>query len=338
MNALWKSIFISLKEYIRKDLKINKEKALKHNIWGTRILKNNSNKRVTLAKVRSLEENGILPVELLNIQPKEIKIRDIDDICSTYTQLKRCHVKHALEALSNFIKDVNLNLINNSYQTPCRTYIQENIHKFKKGSGWWVKSLKYNECILKNVRIREEKWRWRLNNDALDRNFWDTQYKMIQKIKFDNKIQITQFQIMKGNLRTNNIVHKFKPVEVPEECTFGCNTKETINHLFYTCPTSQHLIRQVNIHLPSWTEGKDYVDIVDFLFISKMKRLSIREITKLMVKYYIWRSRCAKNKDDMSIEKFKAYLYNYMRPHKKAQSLDFLKDENVWKDLKAAEI
>lgn len=197
-----------------------------------------------------------------------------------------------------------------------------------------MKALKKNDNILKNVRKREEKWRWKLRDSTLTRDFWDTQYKMVNKIRFDNKIYFTQFQIMKRNIKTNYIVHCWKPL-VPETCSFGCNDKEHAEHLFFNCPTTRELIRSINMNMPGWTKGKEYTLIKDFLFINKMKKLDSREILKLMIKHYTWRSRCGNRKEDMNILSFKQYLYNFMKPHRTAKSLDFLQERLIWSELDA---
>ena len=334
-SKIWKSIFDSLKEYIRKDLRINNERALKHNMWGMGMLKTNSGNRMNLSKVRTLEEQRILPVELLNINENNVEIKPNEELYNAFPTLKKNHIKNATEALATYLAKYNILKLNGSYKTPCRTYLHENIHKFKKGSGWWVKSLKFNENILKNVRKRENKWREKLSDNSLDRKFWNDQYKMVHKISFDNKIQMTQFQIMKGNLKTNYVVHKFKTF-VPEECTF-CNANiETIEHLFFNCPETTTFIRNINRYLPTWTMGQGFTNIKDFLFISTMKKLNIRETFKLLTKYYIWRTRCSKNLSDLNLEDYKKYLYTFLRPHKQAKSLDFLADGNIWTELLAA--
>ena len=90
------------------------------------------------------------------------------------------------------------------------------------------------------------------------------------------------------------------------------------------------------MYLPAWTERVEIKDIKDFLFIEKMKKINTRETLKLMLKYYIWRTRCSRITEDMELEKFKQYLYNFLRPHRKAKSLDFLDNEELWVNLQAA--
>ena len=257
-----------------------------------------------------------------------------DTIIDRYPTLNPNHIRHATEGLKNFIDTIDQSKIDASYQLPCKTFLQENIHKFKKGSSWWSKSLKLNQNVIKNVRKREEKWRWKLRDSSLNREFWDTQYRMVNKIRFDNKIYITQFQIMKRNIKTNNMVHCWKNY-IPESCTFGCNDTENAEHLFFKCPTTRGLIKDVNQYMPQWTREREFTTIKDFLFIERMKKLNSREVIKLMIKHYTWRSRCCSKKEDMNIDSFKAYLYNFMRPHKAAKSLDFLQENRLWTELNA---
>ena len=262
--------------------------------------------------------------------------RPVNEIMSQYPCLKLPHVKHATNALRKYLADIGEYKLDGAFKKPYKPYLQDNIHKFKKGSGWWVKSLKHNENIIKNVLAREEKWKARLNDQSLNRDFWNTQYRMVHKINFDNKIHIVQFQIMKGNIKTNTIIHKFKP-QIQEECSFGCRDKETIEHLFFKCPEVQKLIAQVNKHMKTWSGGDDFNAIKDFLFMKKMKKLNIREVSKLMIKYFIWRTRCSRQIEDLNLENLKSYIYNFMLPHKKAGTLDFLQASQVWKELEATE-
>ena len=139
---------------------------------------------------------------------------------------------------------------------------------------------------------------------------------------------------MKRNIKTNINVHKFKSY-VPEECSFGCNERETPEHLFFDCVKVQALIRDVNTKLTKWTDNKSFSKIKDFLFMEKMKHLNIRETLKLMTKYYIWRTRCSGNIEELHIEGLKDYIYKFMLPHKKAKTLTFLQDKKVWTDLDA---
>ena len=335
-SRIWKAIFQSLEVYIKKDLVLNKEKALKLNIWGNGILKNNAGNKISLGKVRSLEQQNILPAQLLDHNPNgNIGVLSLEILTDTFKKVKKNHMKNAHEALTNLINSLDHSKIDSSYKTPCRPYLQENIHKYKKGSSWWVKSLKMNPDVLKNVRKRENKWRNVLNDQSLDRNFWDTQYKMITKVKFDNKMHINQYQIMKGNIKTNIHVHKFNN-SIPETCSYGCQTKETTEHLFYKCPVIQNLINQINTYLPTWTNNSPFSSIKDFLFMNRMKKIDARETSKIVIKYFIQRTRCSRQIEDLNLEKYKEYLYNFMRPHKKARSLDFLKENKLWTELNAA--
>ena len=332
-SSIWKSILNSLMEYIRKDIAKNKTRAFKHNIWGMKILKTKSGNIITHAKVKTLEENNILPVELINPgSPPTTK--NVQEILAKYNKLKPAHVKLAIEALDVYIDSIKDCNIDDSFLIPCQTYLRENIHKFKKGSSWWVKSLKYNEHVFQKVLDREKKWTDMLKDSTLDREFWNSQYKMVHKIKFDNKIHIVQFQIMKRNIRTNINVHKFKSY-VSEECSFGCKVRETPEHLFFNCTKVQALIKDINNKLKVWTDNREFNTIKDFLFMEKMKHLNIRETLKLMTKYYIWRTRCSGNIDELHIEGLKTYIYNFMLPHKKAKTLTFLQDIKVWTDLDA---
>ena len=89
--------------------------------------------------------------------------------------------------------------------------------------------------------------------------------------------------------------------------------------------------------MKTWSGGDDFNAIKDFLFMKKMKKLNIREVSKLMIKYFIWRTRCSRQIEDLNLENLKSYIYNFMLPHRKARTLDFLQLPQVWKELEATE-
>ena len=103
-SNIWRGILNSLKEYIRKDLKINKERALKHNIWGMGCLRSNNGNRITHLKVKSLEEQNILPIELMSRSNYTWTVATVEELMNTFTNVKMNHLKNAREALNNYIK------------------------------------------------------------------------------------------------------------------------------------------------------------------------------------------------------------------------------------------
>lgn len=155
---------------------------------------------------------------------------------------------------------------------------------------------------------------------------------MIGKIKFDNKIYMTQYQIIKRNLQVNTALCHYK-AGIQAQCTFGCNEYETVEHLFYKCAIAKSLIREVNRFMPKWTKGKPIMTIKDLLFMDSMKRLDEREALKLILKYFIWKNRCSNSKESTSLTDFKKYLYDFMKPHQIAQSMNFLKQTTLWEEL-----
>ena len=61
-----------------------------------RILKTGSYNIVTHTKVKSLEENNILPIELLTLDDQPTS-RPVGEIIKQYTFLKPAHIKNAVE-------------------------------------------------------------------------------------------------------------------------------------------------------------------------------------------------------------------------------------------------
>lgn len=128
----------------------------KLNIWGNGILRDGYGRKITLAKVRSLEQKNILPLQLLDINRINIVPRSSEHIKSI-DGIPTGQARNAHDALTNLIHTLDRSKLDDSFLSPVRTYLQENLHKYKKGSSWWVKSLKSNQTSLKGVRKREEK-------------------------------------------------------------------------------------------------------------------------------------------------------------------------------------
>ena len=105
----------------------------------------------------------------------------------------------------------------------------------KRGCSFYYKTL-YKKKILNNkIHLRESKWHDEING-FLSLDFWQNSYRLVDELKFENKIKWLQFQIVRGCLQTNNTVHHFKPNVSP--LWYYCGTiNERILHLFFSCHT-----------------------------------------------------------------------------------------------------
>ena len=141
------------------------------------------------------------------------------------------------------------------------------------------------------IKNRETKWDIELGR-IQGVPFWDRCYKIIDSIFFDNRIKWLQYQIVRGTLKTNKIISKFKR-NIQPSCTF-CNIEiETIEHLFWSCHIVQNFIKEVSEHSvqsnPSYfieDNGKPYI------FSNSKNKIDCTLVFQLLLKYFIWITRC----------------------------------------------
>lgn len=113
----------------------------------------------------------------------------------------------------------------------------------------------------RDTRKEESKWHEQLGT-VLSVPFWNSCHFFTNNIKNDNVIKYFQYQIVRGNLKTNDVVSKFIPL-VNETCSFGCQTRETITDLFWSCPIIQffwdelkHFLLNTALWANRWTPEK----------------------------------------------------------------------------------
>jgi hypothetical protein len=323
--SIWKEIFISLKTYILQDLKQSKEKALKFRVWGMSILKNENGNTIRLAQVRTLHDQKILPIDIVKINNNGIiHVKSTNEIMTMYPTLPANQVEHARKALEIFFRDTSVSkAYRPSLIPPMKSYIVENICKYESGASWWTKTLKYNASATQSVRQREIKWETTIPRLNMTEYFWIKQYKMIEKIRFDNRTKLRQLQLCKGNTKTNIIV-KHIVDGLTENCSFCDNVPEKIDHLFHHCPKVTELRERVNTHFKdSWLQNNELSTVEDTLFMDYEQNLSSRNVFKLILKDYIWKRRCS-GLAVGSVEELMSYMKSYVSIHVLAKSFNWL--------------
>ena len=163
-----------------------------------------------------------------------------------------------------------------------------------KGCSGWTKLLK-GKFVSNNTRKLECKWNDKLGN-IQGISFWNNCYRNTEQIFFNNKIKWFYYQIVRGTLKTNNIISKFKRDVVPE-CTFCEREEENILHLFWNCTIVSDFIRECGNLIN--TKIEHLVPIFsrkEFIFGLKDQNIcSVGNYYALHLKYFIWISRCKKN-------------------------------------------
>ena len=164
----------------------------------------------------------------------------------------------------------------------------------KDSKSSWLKLLK-GKFVSNNTRKLECKWNDKLGN-IQGISLWNNCYRNTEQIFFNNKIKWFYYQIVRGTLKTNNIISKFKRDVVPE-CTFCEREEENILHLFWNCTIVSDFIRECGNLIN--TKIEHLVPIFsrkEFIFGLKDQNIcSVGNYYALHLKYFIWISRCKKN-------------------------------------------
>ena len=142
----------------------------------------------------------------------------------------------------------------------------------------------------------------------LGNSYWNRNYRQVGEIKFNNRIKWFHYQMVRGILKVNHIVSKFKN-GVNENCTFCNGASETIIHLFFECQISRKFIKEALAYLVRFGITYDFNDARPYEFVmqSRAERWHYKSFVLLLyVKYFIWKSRCGKKVPTM--REFKLWL------------------------------
>ena len=159
--------------------------------------------------------------------------------------------------------------------------------------------------VTDNILLRESKWENKLNQ-LFGRDFWKKMYRYNKNILFNNKIKYLNYQIIRGTLKTNNIVSKWK-ANVLTTCTFCLSEVEDIVHLFWNCPIVQTFLTSLTPFMDRLGITWPPMTMVDFVFgDSSSTPNSLHEYICLYLKHYIWVCRCLRC--DLDVAAFRLKL------------------------------
>lgn len=331
-SELWKSIFKAYRKYLVDETKINKQHLLKINSWGSGQYRNINGNKLKVEQLRTLEENNILPVDLIIVRNNNVVVMSPEEILAKWTFVRPAHARNASTAVSKYTQDMNLTPSSSIVIKPTNSYFNEHIFRFRKGSSQWTRVLKFNQNDIDKVKEREEHWRTRLQDPTLDDDFWKDQYSTWNKIQFDNKLKLLQIQILKHNLKTNIIVSKFAR-DVTVLCSLCQMQRETICHLFYECHVTSDLRRHVNCYLKLWTKNEKIQGLKDCLFFKTNSDFNEREIIKLLLRGFTWQQSRLKTPVNMNLECFKSYMQAVLFAHMKAKTIVELEDKKLCREI-----
>ena len=126
----------------------------------------------------------------------------------------------------------------------------------------------------------------------------------------NNELKYHQFQVVRNCLKTNAIVSHFVAI-VNEGCSFGCNDKELISHLYWDCPFVYIFWQQVKIFFRDKCNTDLNFDKLNVLFgMHRENSTSIANTIILLAKRFIWRQKFSSLKP--KIDAFCNYVLKYL--------------------------
>ena len=111
------------------------------------------------------------------------------------------------------------------HPAPRQSIVMAILCRAKKGCRLYYKLLMCRTIESRDTSKVESKWHEQLGN-VLSVPCWNSCYYFVSNIKNDNVIKYFQYQIVRGNLKTNDIVSKFIPLVnettkfPPNYCTY----------------------------------------------------------------------------------------------------------------------
>ena len=165
-----------------------------------------------------------------------------------------------------------------------------------KGCAAWSKLIgkKKTANIIRIENKMAERFQLQIDADR-----WKLAYKLNKGIKYGNNIRWLNMQILRGALATNTFLMKAK-IKSSDNCSFCGNAKETIEHLFWSCPTVNRFYQHAEQQLAALGLGTDVLFNLGNSFFKEIILLGDGrenippEIPYIInqLKRHIWVSRC----------------------------------------------
>ncbi len=182
--------------------------------------------------------------------------------------------------------------------------------------------------------VNEQKIKWENGLQKLmDNKFFSSLFENIKGITLCTKLRSFQYRLLNNAVLTNKRLFKMK--EVPTElCTF-CNTEvETVIHVIWECNIAQHLWNNVTQWVAQKT-GKNVVFSLGNVILNNVTKNPIDSINMicLIVKQYIYSSRCLKIIPNFKILKQKIVQYHNVEKYLAISKAKLEKHNKKWKNL-----
>ena len=299
-SVFWKECVQIVEPFMRVFLEKIPEEILNSRIWGLHLIRHrgrivkSSDFPIIASKCQFIKDlfktndNG------------SISFLTNAEMIHTYGFIPEWEITSLRQHIREIFMQKNLNPNTLQIDPPFRPAIYYLLNTSKKGCGKWT-NLKKKKWSTQNIKNREIKWERELGR-VQGVPFWDRCYKNTSLIYYDNRIKWLQYQIVRGTLKTNKIVAKFK-ANVDANCSFCHLEIENISHLFWNCPMVKTFINDVSEL--SFVQNPAYHienDLKSFIFCNKDSTTSPNMILKMYMKYYIWIIRC--NNNSLNIRNF----------------------------------
>ena len=291
-NPFWKQCLLAVKPLSREAIKRESEELLKCPIWESSLFLRNN---LTCKKscFRSLSNMVEFPLDMMEKTNSGLRFSTDDELNYKLGQevepIETIQLRHIIkESCQKFRLDMSIAQVD----FPYKPSILNSLTAPAKGCNYWSKMLKSNLLKKSKIHEKESNWDTRLEN-IQGPYFWDSFYRFNININFDNRIKWINYQIVRGCLKVNRIISRFKPIQ--PTCTFCSQNIEDITHLFWECNLVQEFRRYVMNHYNSWP-GIRIVTKKECIFgVKTEKTTSPLNLLLFYIKHFIWVNRCKKN-------------------------------------------
>ena len=242
-SVFWSECFLVVKPFLRELLWQYPEKIVSCILWGSNYFMKN-NKPIDAKSFPTLANKITYPAELITYNEGGSKFKDYAEIVKSYGNVDQNEFISLKVIITQSFQKIKYNLNNlgenENLLKPFYPTLYQLFNLSMKGCSKWTKLLR-KKYTTDNTRKLEIKWEESLGiRQGIF--FWNRCYKNTYNISFNSKLKWLYYQTVRGTLKTNRIISKFKP-QISPDCTF-CNLEtETIIHLFWDCTIVKKFIK-----------------------------------------------------------------------------------------------
>ena len=218
------------------------------------------------------------------------RLMNIREIKNKFGDVPMPECVRLLSAVESTLIKFQIDASNIKYLLPYRPAILDLLFISKKGCNGWTKLTRKGFSKRPKVALREQKWDEVLGGfRGVD--FWDSLYRNMEHIEYDNRVKWFQYQINRLILKTNETVSKFIP-NIMTLCNFCGHRSETVLHLLWECPVVNSFYRQVlesvreSVPMYYWP-----MERTSFIFLMVNKKMYELNMFTLYLKLFVWKQK-----------------------------------------------